>query len=186
LEQGGIVMGLFDDDEELNTLLEESNKFKPQELNEGNVQAIFNRCVSNPNSKQTTGATLFPITNGYKSGSEKLIYFDTDTLLKNKKEIKYLFGQLQEVHASNKKHNITIDDYNTTYKGDHWTRDKATLLKLLYLGVSGKINCISAFFAKTSTSVVSPSIKPTLSPKDPNFEAWWAEHKSEWEDENPS
>ena len=27
-----------------------------------------------------------------------------------------------------------------------------------------------------------PFIKPTLSPKDPNFPAWWEEHKSEWKE----
>jgi hypothetical protein len=162
---------------------DENSWFEPLDLTEGNVEAIFNRCLSNPNSKQTTSSTLFPVTYGYKSGSEKLIQFDEEILLKNKKNIEYLFGQLQEVHASNKKHNVTIDDYNTTYKSEHWTKDKATLLKLLYLGVSDKTLCISPFSAKTSTSMVSSSIKPTLSPKDPNFEAWWGEHKSEWEDE---
>lgn len=38
-------MGFFDDDE-FETLLAESNKFKPQELNEANVQAIFERCLA--------------------------------------------------------------------------------------------------------------------------------------------
>ena len=38
------MVGFFDDDE-FETLLAESNKFKPQELNEANVQAIFNRCL---------------------------------------------------------------------------------------------------------------------------------------------
>ena len=28
----------------------------------------------------------------------------------------------------------------------------------------------------------SDIIKPTLSPKDPNFPAWWEAHKSEWEE----
>ena len=36
--------------------------------------------------------------------------------------------------------------------------------------------------AKTNTSVISSELKPTLSPEDPNFPAWWEEHKSEWED----
>ena len=175
-------MGLFDDDEELEELLQQANQFAPLELNEGEVRAIFNRCLSSSSTKDFTESTLFPPTRGYQRGSEKLIQFDTEVLLKNKQNIKYLFGQLQEVHRYNKKVDLTIDDYNTTYKGTYWTRDKATLLKLLYLGVNEKTLCISPFSAKTSTSMIAPNIKPTLSPKDPNFPAWWEAHKGEWED----
>ena len=39
MREGDRVVGFFDDDE-FETLLAESNKFKPQELNEANVQAI--------------------------------------------------------------------------------------------------------------------------------------------------
>ena len=42
-------MGIFDElgmGDELRSITEEENKFKPQELNEGNVQAIFNRCIA--------------------------------------------------------------------------------------------------------------------------------------------
>ena len=35
---------------------------------------------------------------------------------------------------------------------------------------------------KTGTSVIAPAVRPTLSPKDPAFPAWWEEHKGEWED----
>lgn len=40
-------MGIFDDDDdEIRAIAKkEANKFEPQELNEGNVQAIFNRCL---------------------------------------------------------------------------------------------------------------------------------------------
>lgn len=29
--------------------------------------------------------------------------------------------------------------------------------------------------------MISISITPTLSPKDPNFPEWWEQHKAEWE-----
>ena len=29
---------------------------------------------------------------------------------------------------------------------------------------------------------MAPAVKPTLSPKDPAFPAWWEAHKAEWED----
>ena len=41
-------MGIFDDDdlEFIEQARREANEFKPQELNEANVQAIFNRCLA--------------------------------------------------------------------------------------------------------------------------------------------
>ena len=161
---------------------EKENQFFPIDLNEGNVQAIFNRCLAKPDTKDFSYATLFPTTHGYKPGDEIQIQFDSAELLKNKQSIKFLFGQLQEVHASIKKQDISIDDYNTTYNGKHWTSDKGTLLKFLYLGVSPETLFISPFNAKSNTSIMSPQVKPTLSPKDPNFPEWWEEHKSEWEE----
>ena len=161
-------------------LEELSNQFKPQELSEGNVQAIFNRCLPTENTKEVITPTLFPVMLGYKKGTEKLIDFDKKSLLENRQNIEYLFGQLQEVHTLQKGRRVNIDDYNTTYMKQHWTRDKATLLKFLYLGVTSETLAISPFRAKDSTSLISAEIKPTLSPKDPNFPAWWEDHKAEW------
>lgn len=157
------------------------SSFTPLELNGGNVHAIFNNCLATKDSKETTYATLFPSTHGYKPEDEIPIQFDTTELLKNKQTIVYLFGQLQEVHNAHKKGRINIDDYNTTYHGKHWTSDKETLLKFLYLGVSPKTVCITPFRAESSTSIISPQVKPTLSPKDHDFPAWWEAHKAEWE-----
>lgn len=177
-------MGLFDDeDDELFDLLDTVKKYPSciAELNEGIVQEIFNRCLATKNTKEPAIATLFPTALGYKSGSEKLIQFDKDILLKNKKSIEFLFGQLHKIHNPDGVFQMSIDDFNTTYQNKHWSTDKATLLKLLYLGVSSKTHFISSFTAETSTSMISPQIKPTLSSIDPNFPAWWEEHKAEWE-----
>jgi hypothetical protein len=58
-------------------------------------------------------------------------------------------------------------------------------MELYHLGETSK--GIHPFVKQSNTATISRLlVKPTLSPKDPNFEAWWAEHKSEWEDENPS
>lgn len=157
------------------------NSFTPVELNDGNVQSLFNSCLSNQNTNEFTYAVLFPSTHGYKPLDEIPIQFDAVKLLKNKQTIEYLFGQLQEVHNTHKKRRINIDDYNTTYHGTHWTSDKETLLKFLYLGVSPKTVCITPFRAESSTSIISPQVKPTLSPKDPSFPAWWEQHRAEWE-----
>ena len=78
---------------------------------------------------------------------------------------------------------VSADDFNTTYLGNYWTNDKGTLLKFLYLGVSPETLCISPFTKKTGTAIMAPAVKPTLSPKDPAFPAWWEAHKAEWEAE---
>lgn len=53
------------------------------------------------------------------------------------------------------------------------------LLELLHLGVA--TGSITPFFADSKTASLI-AYKPTLSPSDPNFPAWWEEHKSEWEE----
>lgn len=157
------------------------NSFIPIELNEDNIQEIFNKCIANATTKTTVTSSLFPTALGYERGSEKLIRFDKDLLLENKATIEYLFGQLHRVHNPNGSFKMSIDDFNTTYQNTHWTSDKAALLKLLYLGVTPEVLAISPFSAATSLSVITPQVKPTLSPKDPNFQAWWEDHKVEWE-----
>lgn len=155
--------------------------FQAIDLNEWNVQRLFNQCIVTTNTRNIAIATLFPTALGYERSSEKIIHFDKQFLINNKKAIEYLFGQLYKVHNSDKTFKMSTDDFNTTYTNAHWTSDKTTLLKLLYLGVSPETLAIVPFTAETSSSMISPRIKPTLSPKDPNFPAWWEGHKAEWE-----
>ena len=127
-------------------LEELSNQFKPQELNEGNVQAIFNRCLATKDTRNISRAQLFLINMGYQGKEDCPIHFDKGLLLNNKSNIEYLYGQLNSVHAGiHYKDNLSISDFNRDYTGNIWT------------------------------------IKPPLSPKGPNFPAWWEAHKSEWE-----
>ena len=160
---------------------EDRKKFLPLELNEGNVQAIFNRCLATEVTKEMSGGILFPPSHGYADDAERMIRFDHDLLLKNKKSIEYLYGQLQKVHTLQTGKRITIDDYNMTYDGKHWTRDKSVMLQFLYLGVTKDTLLVSPFRAADSTSMISPQVRSTLSPKDPAFPAWWEAHKAEWE-----
>ena len=60
------------------------------------------------------------------------------------------------------------------------TKSKNALKSTLLKTKSEKL--LTLFNAKfNGTSLYAP-IKPTLSPKDPNFPAWWEEHKAEWEE----
>lgn len=175
-------MGFFDDDE-FEELLKESNKFKPQELNEGNVQAIFNRCLANKDTRNISRAQLFLINMGYQGKEDVPIHFDKDSLIKNKLNIEYLYGQLNSVHAgTHYKENLSISDFNRDYTGNIWSQNKAILLELLYLATTSDVPIIVPFSKQNNdTTRISRTIRPTLSPKDPNFPAWWEEHKSEWE-----
>ena len=112
-------MGLFDDDDfELDELLDSLIKYPPyvSELNGDIVQELFNNCLANVNTKEMATSFLFPTVLGYKQGSEKPIHFDKDSLLKYKKNIEYLFGQLHRVHDPNGTYKMSIDDFNKTYQ----------------------------------------------------------------------
>ena len=161
---------------------EKKGKFEPLALTVGNVVPLFNRCLADPDTKRIADAILFPTTRGWKIEDLVIIEFDTEKLLKDKKSIKYMLGQLEAVHSGNdRKFRVNLDDYNTTYLGEHWAKVKGDILKFCYLSVTCETNYITPFHAATNTSLISPEITPTLSPKDPNFPAWWEEHKAEWE-----
>ena len=68
------------------------------------------------------------------------------------------------------------------YTNETWTKNGGTLSALLSLAFA-RGYCMP--FTKENGEASAEflrSIKPTLSPKDPNFPAWWEKHKSEWED----
>lgn len=158
--------------------------FTPLELNEGNVQAIYNRCAAIKDSEEITKVILFSTRLGFTEEDETVIHFDKNALSKNMQNIEYLYGQLGVVHlGKNKTDRFAIMDFSTTYTGRSWSENKGALLELLYLGC-GKLTMPFVKESDSETTVISDTIKPTLSPKDPNFPAWWEEHKAEWETEN--
>ena len=155
--------------------------FTPLDLNEGNVQAIFNECIAKDRMKEIETSILFPTALGYSSKDAILIYFDKSALALEMTKIEYLYGQLYSVHSGkNKSDRLTITDIATTYTGKIWSQHNEVILQLLYLGC-GKLTMP---FSKEAgdTTVLRETIKPTLSQKDPAFPAWWEAHKAEWED----
>jgi hypothetical protein len=162
---------------------ETKKTFIPIDLNDGNVQAIFERCLAKPESKETSYSQLYVKQLGYEKEDSGL-YFDKTAILSNRKTFEYLFGQLDVVHCQQV--TLKVEDFFKNYDGSQWTHDKGSVMKLIYLGACEEINMLNMFIAKTNTTSVRDFYKPTLSPKDPNFPAWWEEHKSEWEDEIPS
>ena len=156
---------------------EDRKKFLPLELNEGNVQVIFNRCIATKDSKELTCPILFSQKNGYPKDSEPVM-FDKAQILNNGKNIEYLFGQLQDVRSS--KHEFTPSSVAVNYHGEFWTQDSGLILVFLHLGYA---NHLFESFVRIPSGDYAyvPFIKPPLPPKDPDFPAWWEAHKAEWE-----
>ena len=179
-------MGLFDDDDlELDALLDDVKKYPPcvAELTEGNVQAIFHRCIAKEGTPEDRclNSILFSRLRGYSPDAERIVVFNRENFLANKKYIQYLYGQLKNVHAGNS--TLQINEAFLTYSGTHWTTNKGVLLEFLYLGAAvTDYQFVRIFDSKTnSTELNMNNITPTLSPKDPAFPAWWEAHRAEWE-----
>lgn len=163
-------------------VMERHKGFEPLELTEGNVQAIFNRCLAKEEATERASAILFSRATGFSSKDVKIINFDKEKLLANRKNIEYLFGQLEAVHNSNNSHvKLPLADMIKRYDGTLWTNETDPLFKLGYLGVAPEISIANPVLAKDRSTVIDGETKSTLSPKDPAFPAWWEAHKSEWE-----
>ena len=151
--------------------------FQPLELNEDNVQAIFNRCLAKEDEPSTFAQVLQKALSGKESD---VVRFSQAKISENSKNISYLLGQLKAVH---KKEGLMLLEYGImNYNGEKWTTNPGILLKLYELGMVN-IN-LTPFSVQENKSLLTDisSIKPTLSPKDPAFPAWWEEHKAEWEE----
>ena len=149
--------------------------FTPLELNEAMYRPSSTGCVSKDYSSEKLFSDIF-----VPRSELRTVFFYKNNILQNKQSIQYLFGQLAGVHEG--KQILTIDEFFKKYTGEQWTSDKSILMNFLYLGRCNKINCILPFNKKNNSAIIEQAIKPTLSPKDPNFPAWWEEHKSEWEE----
>lgn len=161
-------------------LEELSNQFKPQELNEENVQTIFNRCIAKEGTVESISSILYYEELGYKK-VDLGVAFDKNALIANRKNIEYLYGQIASVHEN--KIILKEADFAKTYSGHLWTEDTVSIMQLIYLGNSKAVKLLTLFNADVGGTTLYSPIVPTLSPKDPNFPAWWEENRSEWEQE---
>jgi tetratricopeptide (TPR) repeat protein len=160
---------------------DENSDFEPLELTEENVQAIFNRCLATDKDsvENISSSTLFQKDLGYDKDS-KPVFFNKEQVEKNKKNIFYMLGQLKSVH--NNDPSLTATESIYRYDNVQWTSDSVKMMELYHLGETSK--GIHPFVKRSNTATISRLlVKPTLSPKDPSFSAWWEEHKEEWEKE---
>ena len=160
-------------------MAELSNQFEPLELNEGEVQAIFNRCLAKEGEGNITYAQVLQTALAGKQSD--LVRFSKERIKANSKNISYLFGQLAGVHEQARV--IPLEYGIINYKGEKWTTGADVLLKLYELGmVNLNVNPFSLQKDKSLATNISMNKRPTLSPKGPDFPAWWEAHKGEWED----
>ena len=101
-----------------------NNTFKPLELNELNVQSIFNDCINASDTKRTTtniSSSLFDTAGGYDKDYQT-VYFNAQKINGSKKTIKYLLGQLRTIHMGGKR--ISPEDCFFNYSNKSWTNNK--------------------------------------------------------------
>lgn len=127
-----------------------SPKFEPMELNDMNVNAIYNRCVK----KNENGEEIW----------------DDQNLKLNQANIRYLLGQLEVVHQDVLQPRLD-STFLKCYTGRNWTSNPAQVNRLIMMGKA----CIELFVieigGKSAISFVS--LDHTLSPKDPAFADWY-------------
>ena len=163
-------------------------KFRTLELNERNVNTLFKRClaeepeISNLNLYYTS-QVLKP---NYTGRNSESIKFSRERINTNTRTIQYLLGQIKNFHipaGDTGVSAIALQEGFLRYDDVIWTRDYDALFALYHLALCSA--SISDFVLSNSNQIIgatkSPKCTPTLSPKDPNFPAWWEEHKGEWE-----
>lgn len=155
--------------------------FHPTDLNEGNVQKIFNDCLATKDTTEYLKSILYQKAFGYEQDSNPIL-FDKGKLLDNLKNIRYLYGQLKTTHCHSNTINTSKENTHnamTNYKGEVWTEKEGIIKQFFHLGVVS--DTIYSFTLNGNSGFKDVNIQPTLSPKDEGFAEWWETHKSEWE-----
>lgn len=153
--------------------------FIPEILDETTVKTLFYNCLVKPDTKEENMISIFLFDEaaGFEENNQ-VFTFDELAVQKQAKSINYMIGQLKNVHDKNQM--PKVDELFLTYQNKAWTADTSPVMELLYLLTVN--NNILKLNKQIDHITFINEEKPTLSPRDPNFEKWYAEHKSEWED----
>lgn len=180
-------MGLFDDDDDdlLDSIIaERKSKFEPIDLNSHNIQVVFNKCLATDEEKLDSNKhkkrQILKKQLAQRESEE--ISLSTEQTQNNKQTVQFLLGQIKNVHG--KLPVITLNEGFVRYDDTVWTKDFDMLFRLYLLAQA--CGYLSDFgLLKNNPNLIAANkasdLTPTLSPRDPNFKAWWEEHKSEWE-----
>lgn len=109
----------------------------------------------------------------------KPILFDKSKLKENDKKIRFMIGQLKLVHEGQLV--LRAENSSIKYDGFEWNKEDISLMQLYYLAIASKIT-YELHPVDKFASFRDRTVLPTLSPYDPDFPAWWKEHKAEWAD----
>lgn len=149
------------------------SSYIPLDLSRQVVKNVFTGCLAHSLTKSIVYCGLFKKENGFSADS-KPIEFDEERLRSFSKIIQGMFGQLADAHQ----HAMFISPstIQKKYDGTVWLTSRQCLIEFFHLctavGILGPLN-------SQNTAPILKEIYPTLSPKDPNFEAWYDEHRSE-------
>ena len=145
-------------------------------LNEENVNRLFNEVLAAKTAEHPRSYFLYK--DRYDL-DDHYLFFDTKKIAFHRHTIKYMIGQLLNEHIG--RTSFSFKEAILTYQKTMWTKDTATLMKFIYLGIVS--NSISPIDSKTKEIYLSPSITPTLSPDDSNFKQWLITDGKEWKEE---
>ena len=146
------------------------------DLNEDNVQMIFNRCLATQDTPKDS-IIQAKIVSGKLFIGDLVQSFDKNAIQANRRSIEYLYGQLNCVRIEAPA--LTAMDPDFPYSGEFRPLGSETGIKFILLGTAAGV--IETFNMKKDTARFLKQVRPTLSPRDPNFLAWWYTYKSEWE-----
>ena len=148
-----------------------SSEFKPIDLTEENVHAIFRRCSPKAGCQELSPSFLFVTANINPVGN--IYHFDKKTLRENSPFVEYLLGQLKAVHDMHLP--VAFVSLAEKYDGTIWTKDINTLAELANLGIASGF-CSPFLDSEKTTDFILPHT--SLSPQDPKFSSWYA--SGEW------
>ncbi len=152
------------------------------DLNEENIRKIFKFCMA---TKETPKENIILGNFIKKCVPIEIpnVPFNLENIRLMRPSIYYILGQLNFLHS--KKLEVQPQDGFKKYDGTNWTKDKALLFSLYYVGCSSSVLPLFTNVPPSKELVCmllkNPDLKPTLSPNDPNFEAWLEEHRDIWE-----
>ena len=152
-----------------------TSKFRPLELNERNVKAIFKRCLANEDNTKE-GVYYSQVLSLEKCGKEsEIIRFSKEMVDAYTSSIQYLLGQVKAFQDY--RETFALQEGFLRYDDTFWTKDYDVLFKLYALALSSA--SITNFFShgELITSAKSPLCVATLSPRDPNFSEWYEGYK---------
>lgn len=156
-----------------------TSKFRPLELNERNVNTLFKRCL--PDEEELRNRDLL------KNAQVLIPQFcgkESEKVFLSKKKtqdyrmlVLYLLGQIKVFNENNA--GFALQEGFLRYDDVFWTKDYDVLFKLYSMGLAS--NCLTPFVPTEEfiTSAAIDELAPTLSPKDPSFEEWYAKYIEE-------